>query len=154
MIRAVVPAAGAGTRLRPHTHTSPKPLLPVAGRPIIDHILRSLEGAGVEEAVVVVGYMGERVEEFVRGRYPFAVRCVEQEVMEGLGAAVEQGLSALDGDDPVLIVLGDTIVTGDFGDVTKRPTSSLGVVRVQDPRRFGVVELDGARVARIVEKPD
>jgi glucose-1-phosphate thymidylyltransferase len=154
MIRAIVPAAGEGTRLRPHTHTAPKPLLPVAGRPIIDHVLCSLVGAGVEEAVVVVGYMGGHVEEYVRDRYPFAVRCAEQEVMEGLGAAVERGLSVLDGDDPVLVVLGDTIVTGDFGGLTKRDTNSLGVVTVRDPRRFGVVELDGGRVTRLVEKPD
>jgi len=152
---AVIPVAGSGTRLRPHTHTRPKPLLHVAGRPIIGHILDQLLPLGIQRIALVVGYMGERIVDYVRQRRDFAaVEWVEQGELLGLGHAI-----ALTGpvvqDDPMLMVYGDTIFQADLAPVLVRPADGmLGVKQVEDPRRFGVVIEEQGKVVRVVEKPD
>ncbi len=150
---AIVPAAGVGTRLRPHTHTIPKALVNVAGRPILAHILDGLIAEGVERIVVIVGYMGDRIREYVSRRYGEAVEFVEQEERLGLGHAVHLAEAAIQ-EGPIVIVLGDTIVHTDFSVFLHGPEVVLGVKEVEDPRRFGIVELDGGRVVGLVEKPD
>jgi len=77
-MRAIIPVAGQGTRLRPHTHTVPKVLLQVAGKPIIGHILDQLQPLGIDELVLVVGYRGEMVQEYVRSHYSYKTTYVEQ----------------------------------------------------------------------------
>ncbi len=149
---AIVPAAGIGTRLRPQTHTIPKALLNVAGKPILAHILDALRTRGVERMVVVVGYHGERVREYIAERYRSGVEVVEQVERLGLGHAVFTTAGAVGG-GPVLIVLGDTIVEPDWDAFLGGPKAVIGVKEVDDPRRFGVVELAGERVVRLVEKP-
>lgn len=154
-MKIVIPAAGQGTRLRPHTHTLPKVMLPVAGRPIIGHILADVAALGPDEVRLVVGYRGDTVEEYARRAFPdLPVRIVWQERQEGLGHAVLQGLEPGDHDD-VLVVLGDTVFDVDYAEVVSRDDHVLGVRQVPDPERFGIVELDpaGDRVARLVEKP-
>ena len=152
---AVVPVAGVGTRLRPHTHTQPKVLLQVAGKPILAHILDDLPRLGISRAVLIVGHMGERIVEFVRSRYPgLEAEFVEQPERLGLGHAVSLAEPFAD-DRPMLIILGDTIFEADLGSVLRGGTSSIGVKPVNDPERFGIVETNGAgRVVRMVEKPD
>ena len=152
---AVIPAAGVGTRLRPHTHTRPKVLLHVAGKPILAHILDDLVGLGVRRAVLVVGHMGELVREFVNGEYQnLRVDYVEQEERLGLGHAISLAEPFAD-DQPVLIVLGDTIFEADLKRVLDSGESQIGVKAVEDPRRFGIVERDASgRVTRLVEKPE
>lgn len=154
-MKIVIPAAGQGTRLQPHTFTRPKVMLPVAGRPILGHILDDVAGLGAAEIRVVVGYMGEVVEAYVREEFPdLPIRIVWQEERRGLGHAV---LLALDEGDhgPVLVVLGDTVFDVSYEDVVASEQHVLGVRRVPDPERFGIVELDesGERVVRLVEKP-
>jgi len=154
-LKIVIPAAGQGTRLRPHTHTLPKVMLPVAGRPIIGHILADVAALGPDEVRLIVGYRGETVEEYARRAFPdLPVRIVWQERQEGLGHAVLQGLEPDEHDD-VLVVLGDTVFDVDYADVVSSDDHVLGVRPVPDPERFGIVELDpsGDRVARLVEKP-
>jgi glucose-1-phosphate thymidylyltransferase len=154
-LKIVIPAAGQGTRLRPHTHTLPKVMLPVAGRPIIGHILADVAALVPDEVRLVVGYRGERVEAYARQAFPqLPVRIVWQERQEGLGHAVLQGLEPGDSDD-VLVVLGDTVFDVDYAEVVAHDDHVLGVRPVPDPERFGIVELDasGGKVAKLVEKP-
>lgn len=152
---AIIPVAGVGTRLRPHTHTQPKALLHVAGKPILAHILDQLPELGISRAVLIVGYLGDRVREFVSRAYPkLDVHYVDQPEALGLGHAV--GLAEPHvGDEPVLVILGDTIFDVDLAPVLRGDSSAIGVKEVPDPRRFGIVETNGAgRVSRMIEKPD
>jgi glucose-1-phosphate thymidylyltransferase len=151
---AVVPVAGFGARLRPHTHTRPKPLLHVAGKPIIGHILDQLVPLGVERIVLVVGYLGDRIVDYVTSRGDFKqVEFVEQKEMLGLGHAIWLTRDVV-GDDPQLMVYGDTIFQADLADVLSRPGDGhLGVKRVDDPSRFGVVTQENGQVTGLVEKP-
>lgn len=150
---AVIPAAGEGTRLRPHTHTLPKVLVDVAGQPILGHILDQLVAAGIERVVLIVGYLGELVEEYVEKNFRLQAHFVEQEERKGLGHAVSLARPHV-GDDPCLIIYGDTIFDVDLPAMLADSPSLIGVKPVEDPRRFGVVEVDGRRITRLVEKPD
>ena len=152
-MRAIIPVAGVGTRLRPHTYTLPKVLLNVAGKPILGHILDKLLEEGITSATIIVGYMGDLVEEYVRSNYSFDVESVQQPVREGLGHSIYLAEESL-GDEPLLIVLGDTIFEVDLRPVLASEYSSLGVREVEDPRRFGVVEMEGEFGSRLIEKPN
>lgn len=149
---AIVPAAGVGTRLRPQTHTVPKALVNVAGKPILGHILDALIEQGIERIVVVVGYMGERIQEYLRERYRSPIEVVEQTERLGLGHAVSVTARSVPS-GPVLIVLGDTIVEPDWSAYLGGDEAVIGVKEVDDPRRFGVVEVRGETVLRLIEKP-
>ncbi len=155
-IWAVIPAAGVGTRLRPLTHTAPKALVQVAGKPIIGHILDKLSKAGIRKVVLIIGYMGGKIADYLETNYSFEkTKYVEQEEMKGLGHAV--GLTEkIVGEDPCLIVYGDTITEGDITvGIDNRFDGLIGVKRVENPHRFGVVQLDGDnKIRRLVEKPD
>ena len=150
---AVLPVAGLGARLRPHTHTRPKPLLPVAGKPIIGHILDQLVPLGVDRIVLIVGYMGDRIVEYVRSRDEFSqVEFVEQTELLGLGHAISLARPVVE-DDPMLIVYGDTIFRADLSGVLAEGDGALGVHQVDDPTRFGVVVEQSGIVQRLAEKP-
>ncbi|MCK4415425.1 MAG: NTP transferase domain-containing protein [Candidatus Eisenbacteria sp.] len=149
---AVVPAAGIGIRLRPQTHTIPKALLNVAGKPILAHILDALVERGIERIVVVTGYRGDRVREYLADRYRSGIEVVEQKQRLGLGHAIHTTAHAVPS-GPALIVLGDTIVEPEWNDFLGGEQAVLGVKEVEDPRRFGVVEVTDGRVVRVVEKP-
>lgn len=152
-MKAIIPVAGVGRRLRPHTHTQPKALMHVAGRPILGHILDELVAVGIDEVVLIVGHLGEKIEEFVRGRYHFNVHFVEQVEPLGNGHAIYMARQHLDGDG-VLIIMGDTIIKADLPRVLALKESAIGIQEVSDPRRFGVVEVVDGRVRRLVEKPE
>lgn len=153
-MKAIIPVAGVGSRLRPHTFTRPKVLLNVAGRPILGHILDHLVESGVTSISVVVGQMADLVEAYVRKYYDIPAEFILQEEPRGLGHAVSLGLNS--DDKEVLVILGDTIFETDLkGVISGSKTTALGVKTVEDPRRFGVVETaaDGG-VVRLVEKPE
>ncbi len=152
-MKAIIPVAGVGRRLRPHTHTQPKALMHVAGRPILGHILDELVAAGVNEVVLVVGYLGEKIEEYVRGRYTIPVHFVEQREALGNGHAIYVAREHLNGDG-VLIIMGDTIIKADLPRVLAIEQSAIGIHEVDDPRRFGVVQVSNGRVQRLIEKPE
>lgn len=155
-MHSIIPVAGFGTRMRPHTHTLPKVLLPVAGKPIIGHILDRLIEAGVTSTTVVVGYLGDKVEEYVRMAYPgLESSFVEQSELLGLGHSIwtARGFIPTNG-DPLFIILGDTIFDVDLKEVFELPTSALCVRPVEDPRRFGVAELEGGYISKLIEKPE
>lgn len=153
-MKAIIPAAGIGTRLRPHTYTLPKALLYVAGKPIIAHILDDIVPLEPSRYVLIVGYKGELIQSFVKQHYPdLPVDFVFQEERRGIGHAVDLTRHVADGDEPLLIVLGDTIIKTNLEAVVTRKTHVLGVKEVEDPRRFGVAEVRGDRITRLVEKP-
>lgn len=150
---AVIPVAGAGTRLRPHTHSTPKALLEVAGKPILGHILDRVAGADPERVVLVIGpgAQGERIRQYGMTRGG-AIECVIQVEPLGLGHAVAQARDLV-GSAPALVVLGDTIAILDFAKFTSGG-SMLGVREVEDPRRFGVAIVQDGRVTSLEEKPE
>jgi glucose-1-phosphate thymidylyltransferase len=153
-MRAIIPVAGVGSRLRPHTFTLPKVLLNVAGKPILGHILDKIIGEGITEGTIVVGHMSEMIREYVKKSYPrFKADYVEQEERLGLGHAIYISRNTLNA-DPVLIILGDTIFDVDLAPVLRQKVSSLGVKTVEDPRRFGVAETSNGSITRLIEKPD
>jgi glucose-1-phosphate thymidylyltransferase len=154
-MRAIIPVAGVGSRLRPHTYTLPKVLLNVAGKPILGHILDELVRQGFKEATIITGYLKELVEDYVRTNYSLKVDFIEQPKLMGLGHALWLARETF-GREPLFIILGDTIFDVNLTSVLQSPTSALGVKTVEDPRRFGVVELqaDGKTIAQLVEKPD
>jgi len=153
-MKAVIPAAGIGTRLRPHTLNKPKALLPVAGKPILAHIMDDLTEAGIDGFVLIVGYHGDEVRQwFTRERPELDITFVEQTERLGLGHAIWTAREAL-GDDAFFCILGDTILKADYSSLLASSNSMIAVREVEDPRRFGVVEMDGESVKRFVEKPD
>jgi glucose-1-phosphate thymidylyltransferase len=153
-MRAIIPVAGVGSRLRPHTYMLPKVLLNVAGKPILAHILDKILAEGISEATFVVGHMSDKIREYVSQAYPaFRAEYVEQEERLGLGHAIYLSRHTL-GTEPVLIILGDTIFDVELGPVLKGKVSSLGVKEVDDPRRFGVAEMRDGQIVRLVEKPE
>jgi len=153
-MKAVIPAAGIGTRLRPHTLNKPKALLPVAGKPILAHIMDDLTDAGIDGFVLIVGYHGDEVRRwFTRERPDLDITFVEQTERLGLGHAIWTAREAL-GDEPFFCILGDTILKADYASLLASTNSMIAVREVDDPRRFGVVEMDGDNVRRFVEKPD
>jgi len=153
-MRAVIPAAGIGKRLRPHTLNVPKVMINLAGRRLIGHVLDAVESAGVDSVSIIVGYKGEQVEEYVNRYYShLRLDFPYQAERKGLGHAVLEGLE--DKDESVLILLGDTVFDVNFKAFVKNKNNALAVVKVDDPRRFGVAEVDaGNRIQRLVEKPD
>ena len=153
-MKAVIPAAGIGTRLRPHTLNRPKALLPVAGKPILAHIMDDLTEAGIEGFVLIVGYHGDEVRRWFAGERPeLDITFVEQTERLGLGHAIWTARGAL-GDEDFFCILGDPILKADYATLLASPKNMIAVREVDDPRRFGVVEMDGRRVKLFVEKPE
>ncbi len=153
-VKVIIPVAGIGTRLRPHTHTAPKGLLHVAGKPILGHILDRLNQIDISEIIFIIGFLGEKIADYVRKNYKFKSRFVYQEELKGLGFALHLVSPKVKKDEPVLIILGDTIIEANLGPVLKRKQNSLGTRWVDDPRRFGIVEKEKGWVKRLVEKPE
>jgi glucose-1-phosphate thymidylyltransferase len=153
-MKAIIPVAGIGTRLRPHTHTQPKALIPIAGKPILGHIIDALRAAGVQDYVFIIGYMGDKIEQYITETYTDIVAdFVIQTTGRGTGHAIWLAKEKI-GNDEVLIVLGDTIADVDLKQLMNSRNTTLCVKKVDDPRMFGVAELntDGS-IKRVVEKP-
>ena len=152
-MRAVIPVAGFGSRLRPHTHSLPKVLLNVAGKPIIAHILDELVNQNIDKVTIITGYKGDLIEEYVIKNYNFDATFVEQKDLLGLGHAIWTAAPTFD-DEPLMIILGDTIFDADLSLASKQGVSSIGVKYVDDPRRFGVVLTDeNGSIKKLIEKP-
>ncbi|GIV83840.1 MAG: nucleotidyltransferase [Candidatus Roseilinea sp.] len=151
----IIPLAGFGTRLRPHTYSKPKPLVSVAGKPVLGHILDKLiNESQVGKVVFVVGYLGEQIEHYVKTAYPsLRGEYVEQEELNGQAPAILLARDRVSG--PTLIVFVDTLADADLSRLADEPCDGVIYVKeVEDPRRFGVVQVgaDGY-IRRFVEKP-
>ena len=152
-MKAIILLAGLGTRLRPHTYSKPKPLVPVAGKPVLGHILDSLDGLQIDETIFIVGYLGEQIEKYVAEHYPkMRARYVEQNEMKGQAHAIRLAKDFID--QEVLIIFGDTIWETDFARLARVQGDGLIYTKeVPDPRRFGVALLKDGFVTKFVEKP-
>lgn len=155
-MKVVIPLAGKGTRLRPHTYTTPKPLVHVGGRPVMSYILDDLQELGVEEAVFIVGYMRDHIEAYIAEEYPdLTSQYVEQEVQDGTAGAVKLAQPFIDED--LLIIFVDTLFDADLSMVKSLPDGDAGVIwakEVEDYQRFGVIVTDGdGYMQEIIEKP-
>jgi glucose-1-phosphate thymidylyltransferase len=152
-MRAIIPVAGAGSRLRPHTYSLPKVLLNVAGKPIIGHILDKIIADGFTHATIIVGYMGDKIREYVTENYEIQADFIEQEERKGLAHSIYIARETFSS-GPLLIILGDTIFDVDLKPVLGSKHSAIGVKHVEDPRRFGVAEVNNGFVQRLIEKPE
>src|SRR5579859_8139055 len=153
-MKVIIPLAGKGTRLRPHTHVTPKPMLKIAGKPVIDYIMEDLERLGtVDQVVFITGHLKEKVEEYARSKYPFDAVFIEQKVQDGTAGAV--ALARKYADQPVFIIFVDTIFDADLSVVKNTDADGIiWVMEVEDYQRFGVVVTDDkGYMTKIVEKP-
>jgi glucose-1-phosphate thymidylyltransferase len=155
-VKAIIPLAGKGTRLRPHTHITPKPLLEVGGRPVMSYILDDLIELGVEEVVFIVGYLGDVIREYIATEYPqLRAHWVVQEVQDGTAGAIK--LAEPWADEELLILFVDTLFDADLDLVKRLEPEYAGIIwakEVEDYQRFGVIITgDGDTMQRIVEKP-
>jgi len=153
-MKAIIPVAGVGTKLRPHTYTQPKALIPLAGKTILSVIIDQIREAGINDFIFIIGYLGEKIQQYVLEKYPdLTTHFVMQNERLGTGHAIELTRSIV-GDEAVLIVLGDTIAEYDVAEIVNSKQSMLGIKRVDDPRSFGVAEIDDSGlIVRVVEKP-
>ena len=154
-MKVVIPMAGYGTRLRPHTWSKPKPLVAVAGKPVLGHVLDTVAGLPfVDEVIFIVGYLGQQVEEYVHHAYPrLRARFIEQRELLGQSHAIWLAREHLAG--PMLMIFVDTLIEAELSRLAQERSGAVAFVKaVPDPRRFGVAEVGPqGRVTRLVEKP-
>jgi len=152
-MKVILPVAGKGTRLLPITKHVPKPLVSVAGRPVLDYVMDALAGLDIEELIFITGHLKDQIEAYARREYDVPSRFVEQKVQDGTAGAVNLARPYVDG--PVLIVFVDTVFDADLS--IARDTDADGIIwakEVEDYQRFGVVVTDGdGYMQSIVEKP-
>ncbi|MGQ0645989.1 MAG: sugar phosphate nucleotidyltransferase [Gemmatimonadaceae bacterium] len=153
-MKVIIPLAGKGTRLRPHTHIIPKPMLKVAGKPVMDYVMDDVARLGnVDQVVYITGHLKDKVEEHARTAYTIPSVFIEQQVQDGTAGAV--ALARPHVDAPVLIIFVDTIFDADLSVI--HSTDADGIIwtkEVEDYQRFGVVVTDAeGNMTKIVEKP-
>lgn len=149
-MNVIIPVAGEGIRLKPHTHFLPKCLLYVAGKTILEYIFYSIEPLNVSKVILVLGLNAEKIIQFCK-KFSFNFKFIVQNQRLGLGHAIYLGSKGLQG--PTLVLLGDTITDCNIKDFSGN-INKLGVKKVDDPQRFGIVETDGKNVLSVVEKPE
>lgn len=155
-MKAIIPVAGAGARLRPYTYTQPKALIPVGGKPILAYIIDELIEAGITDFVFVIGHLGEKIREFVEKKYPHLhAYFVEQVIRQGIGHAIWLARTHIAPNEPVFIALGDSVFDLSMKDLVQAPSSLCCVRKVDDPRWFGVVEMEekNGLIRLLIEKP-
>src|SRR5687767_2350152 len=153
-MKVIIPLAGKGTRLRPHTHLVPKPMLKIAGKPVIDYVMDDLAKLGnVEEVIYITGHLKEKVEAYTRAKYPWKSVFIEQKEQRGTADAIALARPYVD--QPVMIIFVDTIFDADLNVVNDvKADGIIWVKEVEDYQRFGVVVADkDGFMTRIVEKP-
>lgn len=153
-MKAIIPVAGTGTKLRPHSYTQPKALIPLANKTVLSIIVDQLKGAGVDEFIFIIGYLGDKIYHYVKDKHAdIAAHFVEQEDRRGVGHAISLTKNFV-GNDDIIITLGDTICEYDVETVMKSQESMIGIRKVDNPRDFGVAEIDGNNfIESVIEKP-
>lgn len=151
-LKIIIPAAGIGKRLRPHTLATPKPLLPVAGKPMLAHILDPLQELNPVEVAFVIGHLGGQLVDYVKDNYGFRSTFIEQNELLGLGYAVNLALQQL-ADGPTIIVLSDTIARLNYEEFISAGDNVIGLKEVDDPRRFGIAITENNKITEFEEKP-
>ena len=156
-MKAIIPVAGYGTRLRPHTLSCPKALLPVAGKPILGHIIEQIETLGITEIVLVLGYLGSDIKRYVESHYSHLnFVYAEQKKLLGPGHAISLAKPFIRKNEKLLIMFGDTVFFGNIKEgMEKKEDIVLATKTVKDPRKFGVVKKNEYdKVVDVIEKPD
>ncbi len=153
-MKAIIPVAGAGTKLRPNSYTQPTALIPLAGKTVLGTIIDQLREAGINEIIFILGYLGEKIQDYVKEKYPdLTAHYVHQVDRQGIGHALRLTRDLVNQDE-IFVVLGDTICEYDIHEVVNSPFSMIGVRKVDDPREFGVAEInDDGLIEHVVEKP-
>ena len=153
-MKAIIPVAGAGTKLRPHTYTQPKALIPLAGKTILSINVDQLHEAGINEFIFIVGYLGEKIQDYIKEKYPqLTCHFIYQNERKGSAHAVHLAEQIVDQDE-VFVALGDTICEYNIKEMLASEWSMLGVKKVDDPRNFGVAEVnEDGFISMVVEKP-
>jgi glucose-1-phosphate thymidylyltransferase len=153
-MNVIIPLAGFGTRLRPHTYTKPKPMINVAGKPVLGHILDKLQGIDIDEIIFIVGYLGDQITAYVDENYKFKARYVEQKELLGQAHAIYLAKELVKG--PTLIIFVDTLFEANLSKLNREESDGVIYVKeVADPRRFGVTLVnDQGHITRLIEKPD
>ncbi|SHN04392.1 glucose-1-phosphate thymidylyltransferase [Fibrobacter sp. UWR3] len=154
-MKIILPVAGKGERMRPYTNNLPKCLLPVGGKTIIDWIVGDTRQLAPTETIFITGYKAEAMDRYLAGKPEWGkTRTVLQSDPQGLGQAISLALPYTSDDEPLLIILGDTLFDADLGRLADESENVLYTYTVQDPRRFGVaVTGENGRIERLVEKP-
>ena len=155
-MKVIIPAAGEGSRLRPHTITKPKPILPIAGATIIDFIMTEISSIqDLEEVIFIVGYLKDQMTEYLTEKYKnIKLTFVEQKEYKCLAHALSLTKEHIKDDDKIFIILGDTIFKLNLSNIVSKNENSLGVCEVDNPGRFGVAVLNEQGViTKLVEKP-
>ena len=154
-MKIVLPLAGKGTRLLPHTANTPKPLMFVAGQSILDHLMDELIDLNPTEFVFITGYLKEELETHLKNKYPnVPMRFLEQKDPQGLGHAIYQARDAFAKDEDMLVILGDQTFTIDWKKMLQNSHNRISVVAVEDPTQFGIVTVDDRGfVSDMEEKP-
>jgi len=153
-MKVIMPMAGKGTRLLPLTKRVPKPLVNVAGRPVMDYVMDALRQAGqLDELIIITGHLKEKVEKYIRDNYDVPARFIEQKVLDGTAGAVNLARPYIDG--PVIVIFVDTLFDADLSIVkTSKDDGIIWTKEVEDYQRFGVVVTDQhGHMTKIVEKP-
>ena len=153
-MKVIVPLAGRGTRLLPLTKRVPKPLVHVAGRPVMDYVMETIAGLDVEELIVITGHLKAQVERYITTHYPVPARFIEQRTLDGTAGAIHLARPHVSG--PVMVIFVDTLFDADLSVVGNTDADGiLWAKEVEDYQRFGVIITDArGHMARIVEKPD
>ncbi|MGI9543752.1 MAG: sugar phosphate nucleotidyltransferase [Cyclobacteriaceae bacterium] len=156
-MKAIIPVAGIGSKLRPHTHTQPKAMMPVAGKPILVHIMDTLIAGGVKDFVLVIGYLGNKIESFISSAYAeqkLGITFIIQEPREGIGHAIWSAREQFRSESEILIMLGDTILNLEIDQFIKSEHTIIGTKKVDTPGNFGVAEIDDrGSINKLIEKP-
>jgi len=153
-MKVIIPLAGKGTRLRPHTYLTPKPMMKVAGKPVMSYVLDELKKLGnVEQIIYITGHLKEKVEEYARAEMDVPSVFIEQKIQDGTAGAIALAREYVD--QPVLIIFVDTIFDADLTKVKSVDADGIiWVKEVEDYQRFGVVVTDkDGNMTKIVEKP-
>ena len=154
-MKIILPVAGKGERMRPYTNNLSKCLLPVGGKTIFDWIVEATRPLTPTETIFITGYKAEVMDRYLADKPEWGkTRTVLQSDPQGLGQAISLALPYVNDDEPLLIILGDTLFDADLGRLAGESENMLYTYKVQDPRRFGVAVSDeSGRILRLVEKP-
>ena len=151
LIDVIIPVAGKGERFYPHTKYTQKCLLPVGDKPILGHILSKINSLNINSVKLITGHFQDKVKEYIENYKNLNINCIYQSEQLGLAHAIKLGLQKTE--NPVLIILGDSIFDIDYVDFCNRTKSNIGVLEVEDPERYGIIELDQDKIIKFVEKP-
>jgi glucose-1-phosphate thymidylyltransferase len=152
-MKVIIPLAGFGKRMRPQTWSKPKPLLNVAGKPVLGHVLDKFKPLDIQDVIFIVGWLGEQIEEYVQANYDFRAHYVVQHELKGQAHAMYLAKEYLSG--PCIIIFVDTLFEADLSQLEHSDADGVMFVQeVEDPRRFGVVVEQDGRIVRLIEKPD